>query len=53
MNLWDILLSALIIAALALAVTYCAGKNGSGGSACAGDCANCMRPCGEQDEEDA
>ena len=51
MNLWDILLSALILAALALAVAVCAGGGRRDGG-CGGNCSDCMKRCdGREDRK--
>ena len=47
MNLWDIVISALILGALALAVGVLSDKNRSD-SGCGGDCSNCLKSCGER-----
>ena len=44
MNLWDVLLTAVIIAALALAVALCVRKKKRGNSCC-GNCADCRSSC--------
>ena len=45
MNLWDVLLTAVIIAALALAVTLCIRKKTRGDGCCGGSCTGCRGRC--------
>ena len=47
MNLWDVLLSAVIIVALALAVAFCIRKQTRGDGCCGsgGNCAGCRGSC--------
>ena len=49
MNLWDVLLSAAVIAVLALAVVICVRRKKRGNSCC-GDCAGCRSRCGNGDK---
>ena len=49
MNIWDVLLSAVIIAALALAVAVCFRKKQRGGG-CHGNCAGCRSRCEDRDK---
>ena len=49
MNLWDVLLTTLIIAALALAVAFCI-RNKKRGNNCCGDCAGCRSRCEDGDK---
>ena len=51
MNLWNILLSALILAALAQAVAFCAGGSRRDGG-CGGNCGDCMNRCGKRKEKE-
>ena len=50
MNLWDVLLTAVIIAALALAVAFCVHKKKRGGGCCDGNCARCRSRCEDGDK---
>ena len=45
MDILQILLSALILAALAGLVTLCTNRNRQDADSCAGDCANCLKHC--------
>ena len=49
MNIWDVLLSAAVIAALALAVALCVRKKTRGGGCC-GSCARCQNRRGDADQ---
>ncbi len=51
MNVLDILLSAVILAVLAAAVSYFAGKNRQDSGSCSGDCVNCVKSC--EDRQDS
>ena len=46
-NIWDVILSILIFAAIVMAVVHIVRTKKRGGSACCGDCANCVSSCGE------
>ena len=48
MNFWDVLLTAVIIAALALAVTSCVRKRTRGDGCCHGSCAGCRGSCEQE-----
>ena len=50
MNLWDVLLTAVIVAALALAVAVCVRKKKRGDSCCGGNCAGCRGRCEDGDK---
>ena len=41
-NIWDIILSALIFVAVVMAVVHIVRTKKRGGSACCGDCSNCV-----------
>lgn len=51
MNFWDVFLSAVIIAALVLAVAFCVRKKARGDSCCGGDCAGCRSRCGQEKDQ--
>lgn len=44
-NVWDILLSVLILAAIVLAVVHIVRAKRRGGNACCGDCISCTSSC--------
>jgi hypothetical protein len=46
-NLWDIVLIVLLLAAVALAVAHCVRVRRRGGSSCCGNCAQCGASCGK------
>ena len=50
MNPWDVLLTAAVIAALALALALCVRKKKRGSGCCGGNCAGCRSRCEDRDK---
>ena len=51
MNIWDIVLIVIIVAAVALAIIHIVRTKRRGGCTCGGNCAGCLTPCSKEKNE--